>query len=61
MTKGKRTKAQATIYKALKIEHLEPPLKTGGEIRCSGRVNSSCSTCGTSHVTLVTNLVLNDE
>jgi hypothetical protein len=47
MTKGKRTKAQATIYKALKIEQLEPPLKTGGEIRCSGRVNSSCPVFGT--------------
>ena len=26
------------------------PLKTGGELRCSGRVNSSCSTSGTNRV-----------
>ena len=35
------------------------PLKTGGELRCSGRVSSSCSTSGTRRVNLVTNLVLN--
>jgi len=32
------------------------PLKTGDELRCSGRVSSACSTCGTNRVT---NLVLN--
>jgi hypothetical protein len=26
------------------------PLKIGGELRCSGRVGSSCSTSGTRHV-----------
>jgi hypothetical protein len=31
------------------------PLKTGGELRCSGRVGSSCSNSGTRRVTLVTN------
>jgi len=31
------------------------PLKTEDELRCSGRVGSSCSTCGTNRVT---NLVL---
>jgi hypothetical protein len=30
-------------------------LKTGGELRCSGRVSSSCSTSDTRHVNLVTN------
>ena len=30
------------------------PLKTGGELRCSGRVSSSCSTSGTHRVNLVT-------
>ena len=30
------------------------PLKTGGELRCSGRVSSSCSTSDTRHVNLVT-------
>ena len=33
------------------------PLKTGGELRCSGRVSSSCSTSGTRCVNLVTNPV----
>jgi hypothetical protein len=32
------------------------PLKTGGELRCSGRVGSSCSTNGTRRVNLVTNI-----
>ena len=31
------------------------PLKTRGELRCSGRVSSSCSTSGTRRVNLVTN------
>ena len=29
------------------------PLKTGGELRCSGKVSSSCSTSDTRHVALV--------
>ena len=34
------------------------PLKTGGELRCFGRVSSSCSTTsGTRRVNLVTNPV----
>ena len=37
------------------------PLKTGDELRCSGRINSSCSTSGPSHVNLVTNLVISHE
>jgi len=31
------------------------PLKTSGELMCSGRVGSPCSICGTSRVILVTN------
>jgi hypothetical protein len=31
------------------------PLKTGGELRCSGRVNSSCSTSDTRCVNVVKN------
>ena len=34
---------------------MQTSLKTGCEFMCSGRVNSSCSTSGTHHVTLVTN------
>ena len=36
-------------------------LKTGGELRCSGRVNSSCSTSDTRHVNLVTHPVISHE
>jgi hypothetical protein len=35
------------------------PLKTGGELRCSRRVGSFCSTSDTRHVNLVTNPVIN--
>ena len=34
------------------------PLKTGGELRCSGRVSSSCSTSDTRRINLVTNPVI---
>jgi hypothetical protein len=34
------------------------PLKTGGELRFSGRVSSTCSTSGTRRVNLVTNSVI---
>ena len=37
------------------------PLKTGGELRCSGKVGSSCSTSGTRRVNLVTNPVVSRE
>jgi hypothetical protein len=37
------------------------PLKTGGELRCSGGLSSSCSTSGTRRVNLVTNPVISRE
>ena len=37
------------------------PLKTGGELRCSGRVSISCSTSDTRRVNLVTNPVISHE
>jgi hypothetical protein len=37
------------------------PLKTGGELRCSGRVSSYCSTICTRHVSLVANLGISHE
>jgi hypothetical protein len=37
------------------------PLKTGGELRCSGRVSSPCSTSDTRRVNLVTNPVISHE
>jgi hypothetical protein len=36
-------------------------LKTGGELRCSGRIGSSCSTSGTCHVNLLTHPVISRE
>ena len=36
-------------------------LKTGGELMCSGRISSSCSTSGTRRVNLVTNPVISHE
>jgi hypothetical protein len=37
------------------------PLKTGGELKCSGRVSSSCSTSDIRRVNLVTNPVIGHE
>ena len=37
------------------------PLKVRGELRCSGRVSSSCSTSDTCRVNLVTNPVISHE
>ena len=37
------------------------PLKTGGELRCYGRVISSCSTSGTRRVYLVTKPMISQE
>jgi hypothetical protein len=34
------------------------PLKTGGELRCPGRVSSTCSTCDIRRIILVTNPVI---
>ena len=52
----KKEKGQTTIYKTLRIK-----LKIGGELRCSGRVNSSCSTSGARRVNLYTNPVISHE
>jgi hypothetical protein len=53
MAKRKRTKKKTMVhkilYRILKIEPHDPHWKTV----CSRRVNSSCSTSGTHHVTLV--------
>ena len=37
------------------------PLKTGGELKCSGRISSYCSTSGIHRVNLVTNQVISLE
>ena len=44
-----------------KYRETHTPLKTGGELRCSGRVSSSCSTSDTRRVNLVTNPVISHE
>jgi len=60
----KMTKGQTTVYKTLhrklKIEQREP-IKYRGELRCSGRISSSCSTSDTCRVTLVKNPVISLE
>jgi hypothetical protein len=48
------------IYKT-KDRVTRTPLKTRGELRCSGRVSSSCSTSNTRRVNLVTNPVISHE
>ena len=48
------------IHKKLKIEKHEQ-LKTWGELRCSRRVGSSCSTSDSRRVNLVTNPVISYE
>jgi hypothetical protein len=54
MTKRKKDKQRSIkhTYKP-KDPVTRTPLKTGGELRCSGRVGSSCPTSDTRHVNLV--------
>ena len=59
--KGEKQWSTSTTQKT-KDRTRRSPLKTGGELGCSGRVSSSCSTCGTLYrVTLVTNLMRSHE
>ena len=52
MTKYKgQTMIYNTLHSKLKTDQHDPNSKTGGEHRCSGRVDSSCSTSGTCRVT----------
>ena len=55
MAKIKMTKGQTMIYKTLHRKLKLRKMKTnknGDELRCSGRINSSCSRCGTCLVTI---------
>ena len=63
MAKGKRTKGQTTIYNTQKTKDRVTwtPLNTGGELRCFGRVNSSCSTSGTRRINVVTKPVISHK
>ena len=51
MTKGKGTKRQTTVHKTLltKLKGNINPTKTGGELRWSGRIGSSCFSSDTRH------------
>jgi hypothetical protein len=49
--KAKKDKQRSTKHThKTKYRVTRTPLKTGGELRCSGRVSSSCSTNGTHRV-----------
>ena len=64
MAKRKSTKGQPRSTKhthKTKDRVTRTPLKTGGELRCSRRVSSSCSTSDTRRVNLVTNPVTSHE
>ena len=61
-TKGQKDKQQSTKHtNETKDRVILTPLNTGVEVRCSGRVRSSCSTSGTRRVNLVTNPVISRE
>ena len=65
MTKGKETKGQnndpQNITQKTKDRATRTKLETEGELRCSGRVSSSCATCNTRRVTIVINPVISHE
>jgi hypothetical protein len=52
MAKRKSTKGQTYTYTKDRVTRT--PLQTGGELMCSGSVNSSCSTSDTRRVKLST-------
>ena len=57
--KNKQQYAQHTHKTKDRVTRI--PLKSGGELRCSERVNSSCSPSGTRRVILVTNPMISHE
>jgi hypothetical protein len=62
MAKRKKYKQRSTKHThKTKDRVTRTPLKTGGELRCSGRVSSSCSTSDTRRVNLVTHPVISRE
>ena len=57
--KGQKDKQRSTKYThKTKDRATQAPPKTGGELGCSGRVSSSCSTSDIRRVNLVTNPVI---
>jgi hypothetical protein len=61
MTKRKSTKGSTKHTYKTKDRITRTPLKTGGKLRCSGRVSSFCSTSGTRRFNLATNKVISRE
>jgi hypothetical protein len=60
--KGQKDKQRSTKHTHKSKDRVtRTPLKTGGERRCSGRVNSSYSTSGARRVILVTKPVIINE
>jgi hypothetical protein len=58
----KKDKQRSTKHTHKTIDRVtRTPLKTGGELRSSERVSSSCSTSGIHCANLVTNLVICEE
>ena len=51
--KDKQITAHMTQHRKLKNKQHEPHKKTRGDVRCSGRVSRSCSTCSTRRVAYV--------
>ena len=51
--KDKQTTAHTTQHRKLKNKQQEPHQKTRGDLRCSGRISRSCSTCVTRRVAYV--------
>ena len=66
-TKWPKVKVQKDKQRSTKHTHTtkyrvtRTPLKTGGELRCSGRISSFCSTSDTRRVNLITNPVISCE
>ena len=59
--KDKQRSTKHSFFFKTKDRVTRTPLKTGGELRCSGRVSSYCSTSDTRRVNLVTYLVISHE
>ena len=59
--KGQKDKRSTKHTHKTKDRVTRTPLKTGGELRCSGRPNSSCPTSETRRVNLVTNPEISHE
>jgi hypothetical protein len=60
--KVQKDKQRSTKHKyKTKDRVTRTPVKTGGELRCSGMVSSSCSTSGTRRVNIVINPVISRE